>query len=206
MIYKTSHHFLVGKEDKNGILWQVLSWEYSPSPQASTHWPWWSRSPGGHKVHWETEGPQQDPQELWHADEMRKSNQRSLNSEYWTVPAVREAEWGADTEVDLQHNQCRLLLSRAQLLGNYKSQRGELIAWIKQLKMVKTSDCCCCSLTSAPALLVHVMLSRTLANTFPIMHCFTWRAAHTGGVVRETGGTGCITGCEKWKCSLCVKC
>lgn len=52
------------------------------------------------------------------------------------------------------------------------------------------------TLTSASALAVQVMLSWTLAETFPMMQGGPRWAAHTFGVVRKTGGTGRITGCE----------
>lgn len=71
------------------LLWQVLSWEYSPSPQASTHWPWWSRSPPGHKVHWDTEGPQQEAQELWQAEEKRKKG-RTVSLKMVYIPLFHD--------------------------------------------------------------------------------------------------------------------
>lgn len=52
------------------------------------------------------------------------------------------------------------------------------------------------TLTSASALAVQVMLSWTLAETFPMMQGSLRWAAHTLVVVGKTGGTGRITGCE----------
>lgn len=40
-------------------------------------------------------------------------------------------------------------------------------------------------------------MSRALSNTFPMMQCGPRGAAHTFGVVRETGGAGRITSCEQ---------
>ena len=50
--------------------------------------------------------------------------------------------------------------------------------------------------TSTSAVVVQVMLSWTLGNTFPMMQGGPRQTAHTLGVVRETGGTGRIAGCE----------
>lgn len=48
--------------------------------------------------------------------------------------------------------------------------------------------------SSASAVAVRVMLSRTLGDTLPMMQGGPRRAAHTLGVVGETGGAGRITG------------
>lgn len=50
--------------------------------------------------------------------------------------------------------------------------------------------------TSASAAAVHVMLRRTLSNTLPMMQSSPGGAAHTFGVVRETGGAGRTASCE----------
>lgn len=46
-------------------------------------------------------------------------------------------------------------------------------------------------------MVVLVVMSWTLGNTFPMMQRGPRWAAHALGVVRETGGTGRITGCER---------
>lgn len=50
--------------------------------------------------------------------------------------------------------------------------------------------------TSAPAVGIQVIVSRALGNTFSMMQGGPWHAAHALGVVRETGGTRRIAGCE----------
>lgn len=47
---------------------------------------------------------------------------------------------------------------------------------------------------STSAVGVQVMLKWALGNTFPMMQGGPWHTAHALGVVRETGGTGRITG------------
>ncbi len=51
--------------------------------------------------------------------------------------------------------------------------------------------------TSASAVGVKVMLSWAMGNTFPMMQGGPWQTAHALRVVRETGGTGRIAGCER---------
>lgn len=50
--------------------------------------------------------------------------------------------------------------------------------------------------TSAPAVAVLVMPGRTLGNTLPTMQGGARQTAQAVGVVRETGGTGRVAGCE----------
>lgn len=50
--------------------------------------------------------------------------------------------------------------------------------------------------TSAPAVGIQVIVSRALGNTFSMMQGGPRHAAHALGVVRETGGTRRIAGCE----------
>lgn len=50
--------------------------------------------------------------------------------------------------------------------------------------------------TSAPAVGIQVVVSRAVGNTFPMMQGGPGHAAHALGVVRETGGTRRIAGCE----------
>ena len=57
------------------LLWHRPSPEKRPSSQVSTHWPRCSGSPPEQEEHWDTEGPEQEAHELWHAGgetEMRK--------------------------------------------------------------------------------------------------------------------------------------
>lgn len=48
-------------------------------------------------------------------------------------------------------------------------------------------------LTLAAAVSVSVMLIWTLRNTFPMMQCIPAGAAQAAGVIRLTGGAGCVT-------------
>lgn len=50
--------------------------------------------------------------------------------------------------------------------------------------------------TSTSAMCIQVIVSWTLWNTLPMMQGGTWLTAHALRVVRETGGTRRITGCE----------
>lgn len=56
--------------------------------------------------------------------------------------------------------------------------------------------------TSASAVVVQVMLSRTLGDAFPMMQGGPWGAAHALGVVRETGGTGRVAGCGRQRVNV----
>lgn len=100
--------------------------------------------------HWDTEGPQQEAQELWQAEEEKERRNEEM----------KKCRGG--------RNKCSAMKPKARVAPP----------------------------TSAPAVGVQVVVSRAVGNTLPMMQGGPGHAAHALGVVRETGGTRRIAGCE----------
>lgn len=101
-------------------------------------------------MHWDTDGPQQEAQELWQAGGPKSAK-------------------------------------KAKTENGENFFRGKTNQKRKKTLTVPTS---------APAVGIQVIVSRALGNTFSMMQGGPRHAAHALGVVRETGGTRRIAGCE----------
>lgn len=71
------------------VLWQCPALENRPSPQDSTHWPWFKIRALEQEVQWDTAGPEQDAHELWHAG---KTTDESISTGIYKTPNKTEVD------------------------------------------------------------------------------------------------------------------